>query len=409
MDRRKFLATAALIGAGAALGIRSGANRGRFGKSSGGEVASILSEDVPGEVLLAEIAARKGLLYGAAANRASLESDPAFASLFARQCAILVPEYEMKWSRLSARPGVYDFGSADWLAAFARRHRMKLRGHTLVWHSALPAWFQEVVTKGNAERVLIDHVTRVGKHFSGQIHSWDVVNEAVQVEDGRNDGLRNSPWLELIGPAYIEIAFHAAAEADPHARLAINEFGLDYASRYGRTKRRAVLRLLERLIGNGVPVHALGIQAHLRPGRNRFDPGELQKFLTDVAGLGLEIFITEMDVRDHFLPGPVSQRDEAVAEAYGEYLSAVLEVPAVTAVLTWGISDRYTWLRSREGREDGLPLRPLLFDDELQPKPAWHAVARAIQAATPRGGTGAGRRQGATRLDREPQQPRLEV
>lgn len=340
------------------------------------------AEDLP----LVERAARKGVLYGAATNHRALQGDPAFAARFLQECGVLVPEYELKWSKLRPDPETYHFGPADWLVEYAVAHGLEFRGHTLVWHSALPAWFHEVVTKDNAERILVEHIRTVVKRYAGAVHSWDVVNEAVLPGDSIPGGLRRSPWLDLLGREYIEIAFWTAAEADPNARLVYNEFELDYATRAEEAKRRAVLELLERLVSSGVPIHALGMQAHLRANRYRFDPEVLQAFLRDVANLGLEIYITEMDVRDHRLPTSIRERDAGVARTYWEYLSAVLEVPQVKAVLTWGLSDRYTWLRGNGHavRSDGTPVRPLPLDDQLERKEAWGAIARAFDTADPR-------------------------
>lgn len=336
---------------------------------------------VVGNASLRDRAAAKGLIYGAAFPHVALSSDRAFAAAFAQECAILVPESILKWKALRPEPNRFDFAAGDLMAKFARNHGLLFRGHTLVWHEALPQWFQESVNSQNVRRILLEHIKTVVGHYAGKIHSWDVVNEAVLPKDGRPDGLRNTPWLQLLGPDYIEIAFRAAAEADPQALLVYNDHWLDYDTNEGNTRRTAVLKLLERLKAKGTPIHALGIQAHLLRDKPYFNPAKLRSFLRDVASLDLKILITEMDVTDKKLPVDVTLRDHLVAAAYEDYLSVVLEEPAVIAVLTWGLSDRYTWLSQDEPRSDKAPVRPLPLDAQFRRKLAWNAIARAFDQA----------------------------
>ncbi len=326
-------------------------------------------------------AAAKGLIYGAATQQYMLSSDTAFATSFAQECGILVPEDELKWRNLCPSPNSFDFTLSDWLANFASTHNMLFRGHTLVWHARLPKWFKTTVNSQNAEQILVNHITTVAGHYAGKIHSWDVVNEAVFPNDGRSDSLRNTPWLKFLGPDYIDIAFRVAAEADPQALLVYNDYSMEYDTPKDEAKRTAVLKLLERLKSKGTPVQALGIQAHLWGGETRFNARKLKAFLENVADLGLKIMITELDVTDKKLPKYVEVRDELVAEIYKEYLSVVLDEPAVIAVLSWGLSDRYTWLSEKQPRKDGASIRPLPLDAEMKRKLAWNAIARAFDSA----------------------------
>ena len=330
---------------------------------------------------LRDQAAAKGLIYGAASHYRFLSSNPKFAACFAQECAMLVPEAELKWKALRPNPDSFDFTKSDWLAKFARAHGMLFRGHTLVWHIMMPKWFADTVNKQNAEQVLLKHIATVVQHYAGNIHSWDVVNEAIDPTDEQPGCLRKTPWLQLLGPNYIDIAFRAAAEADPQALLVYNEFGLDYDTRKDENKRNAVLRLLERLKSQRTPVHALGIQAHLKGDETRFNPRKLKAFLHDVAALGFKILITELDVVDKKLPLDADIRDRIVAGVYEDYLSVVLDEPAVIAVLTWGLSDRYTWRSKRHPRQDGAPVRPLPVDAQMQRKLAWNAIVRAFDRA----------------------------
>lgn len=327
----------------------------------------------------------KGLLYGGASDRKHLSSNPRFAQSFAKECSILVSEDDLKWAPLRPTPNTFDFSQGDWLLQFAQTHGMQFRGHVLVWHQRMPTWFKEVVNRQNAEKILLDHIAKVAGHYAGKLHSWDVVNEAIRPGDGRADGLRtNTPWLELLGPNYIDLAFRAAAAADPKALLVYNDTHLEYDTPDDDARRKFVLKLLEDLKSRGTPVQALGIQGHLRGDETRFNPNKLSKFLSDVASMNLKILVTEMDVEDYKLPKDIQVRDRKVAGAYYDFLSVVLDSPAVEAVVTWGLSDRYTWLADYRPRSDKAPVRPLPLDEQMKRKAAWNAIARALDEAPER-------------------------
>lgn len=330
-------------------------------------------------------AAAKGIIYGAAVRHDHLLQDAQYANCIAKECGMLVPEWALKWSApnkpLRPSPDSFDFSAADGMVKFANTHGMLFRGHTLVWHEAMPKWLREQGNNQNAARFLEQHIKTVVGRYAGKIHSWDVVNEAIQPADGRTDGLRLSPWLNWLGPDYISQAFRLAAAADPKAMLVYNDYGLDYNTSKDEAKRTAVLKLLERLKSQGTPIHALGIQAHLWGTENRFSPQKLREFLRNVASLGLKIMITEMDVADKELPQDVTVRDRIVASAYEDYLTAVLEERAVIAVLTWGLSDRYSWLSEFQPRKDGTSVRPLPFDAQMNRKLGWNAITRAFDKA----------------------------
>jgi endo-1,4-beta-xylanase len=260
---------------------------------------------------------------------------------------------------------------------------MKYRGHTLLWESALPPWFHDTVNTGNAKAMMLDHISVVVGHYAGKMHSWDVVNEAIQPNDGRPDGLKNTPWLQMIGPDYIEMAYRAAHQADPNAMLVYNENWLEPEDRGAEKKRQLTLSLLSNLKKKDVPIHGLGIQSHLFAETVVGGP-MLARFLDEVADLGLVILITEMDIRDQHLTGSVEARDKAVAQKYYDYLSFMLQRKSVKAVLTWGLSDRYTWIAEHNPRPDGSPVRPLPYDADLKPTPAWNAIAAAFDHAVER-------------------------
>jgi endo-1,4-beta-xylanase len=334
-----------------------------------------------------------GLLYGAAVVPQLLDvdglaagstSDP-YTQLVAAQANIVVAENAMKWGPLRPTPASFNFTQADRLMRFASLAGQKVRGHNLCWHEQLPMWFKSTATKDNAKQLLVDHIHAVAGRYRGQIHSWDVVNEAVEPKDGHPDGLRKTPWLELLGPDYIEIAFRTAAAADPSAKLTYNDYDIELDTPEQAAKRGQVLGLLERLKARNVPIHAVGIQSHLRADGPQAGAG-LGSFIRDVKKMGFEVYVTEMDVNTRGVDGGPEVQDSAVARVYRDYLGLVLPEPNVAAVLTWGITDGHTWLNSKAPwaqRKDGAAQRPLPFDDDLHPTPAFDALREAMDRSRP--------------------------
>jgi endo-1,4-beta-xylanase len=339
--------------------------------------------NVVGTTPLKERAARKGLIYGADCGTLDLQSAPELQTVLVQECAMLVTGF-LKWDMLRPTADNFNFTRGDWYVKFAEQHRLLLRGHTLVWHDALPRWFKETVNQQNAQQFLQQHIEKVVGHYTGKMHSWDVVNEAINVEDGLSNGFRKSPWLDLLGADYIDNAFRLAAQVDPKALLVYNDYGLEYDTPEDEAKRNAVLKLLERLKSKGTPVHAFGMQSHLLGDETRFNPEKLRTFFRNVASLGLKILITEMDVIDKKLSSDITVRDRIIAGVYEDYLSAALDEKAVIAVISWGLSDRYTWLSTFQPRTDKASVRPLPFDDQMQRKLAWNAIARAFDNAPKR-------------------------
>jgi endo-1,4-beta-xylanase len=220
--------------------------------------------------------------------------------------------------------------------------------------------------------------------YAGKVHSWDVVNEAIWPPDKRPDGLRDTPWLRNLGAGYIELAFRAAQQADPHALLTWNENWLEEETALGDAKRAFFVQHLKDLLSRGVPIQAIGLQSHLIGDHNNIAGPHFRQFLGQIQDMGLKILVTEMDVREGNLPNDINTRDQSIANIYYEYLSAVLANPAVIAVLTWGISDKYTWTAQSNPRADKAPVRPLPYDQNMTPKPAWGAIARAFDNAPSR-------------------------
>jgi endo-1,4-beta-xylanase len=330
---------------------------------------------------LRQHAADARLLFGFAVNPEMLRSNEPYRRLVEEQCSVIVAENAMKWASLAPTPHDYNFDQADELITFTERTRIKMRGHTLCWHEQLPGWFASVATPRNARNLLANHIRTVAGRYAGRMHSWDVVNEAIHLEDGRPDGLRNSPWLRLVGTDYLELAFRTAREADPMALLSYNEYGIEAEDRSSTEKRSAVLMLLRRLKQRNVPIDAVGIQSHLTARSTAGYGAGLQHFIQACREMDLQVFLSEMDVNDRELPGPIEERDRGVADTYGKYLATALAERNVTTVLTWGVGNAQTWLNSgSHARRDGKPQRPLLLDERLQPTLSFLAVREAFDS-----------------------------
>lgn len=328
---------------------------------------------------LGNLAARRGVQFGTAIEPQSVEKDFDFAGLVRAQCAILTPENALKWNQLRPSRDQFDFAQSDRVAAIAAANRVPMHGHCLAWHEANPDWLPQALRGGDAQAILEDHIATVVGRYVGQATSWDVVNEAVERNDRRSDGLRKSLWLQALGPDYLDIAFHAAHAANPQAKLALSDYGLEYDDESWMVEKRGtMLVLLRSLLARGVPVHVLGIQGHLLGDRPPAFGQGLVDFVSAVADLGLEIYVTELDVSDQKISGSIRQRDQIVAETYLRFLETVLSHTAVKSVVTWGLSDRYTSKTWFAPRADGDPVRPLPFDRDLIAKPAALAMSRAF-------------------------------
>jgi endo-1,4-beta-xylanase len=342
-------------------------------------------------VPLWQTAWQHGIVFGTSAATWQLE-DPDYARLVEHEAALLFTEDDLLWWRLRPTPiSELDFQFADQFMAFAEQNRQLVLGAHLVWDEGFgEEWTEDDLwgmDEETARRLLFDTIEQVVGRYRGRVAGWIVVNEAIDAHEA--DGLRRDfPWYETIGPSYAAESFQIAHDADPDATLLLNEFGFETDDEFDSAadKRAKALLVLDQLLDADAPVHALGVQAHLEAAgfTEKFDAAGYQHFLSEVADRGLKILITELDVLDDGLPADGVERDAAIADAYRHYLDAALAEPAVAAVITFGLSDRYTWLQEDYPREDGEPRRPLPFDDELQPKPAHDALQNALEDATDR-------------------------
>jgi endo-1,4-beta-xylanase len=327
---------------------------------------------------LRTIAQAKDIVFGTAAATYELK-DKDFVPLLLTEAAQLVPEYEMKRDVLEPEPGRYDFAALDGLFAFAAHNQLSMRGHTLVWYYANPAWLAPALAAKRDERLLTSHIQTVLRRY--RMQSVDVVNEALVPpgESGRADGLRASPWLDAFGPGYIDLAFHAARAADPKVKLVYNEWGFEQGAAENDRFRSLTLRFLDGLLKRGVPLDALGMQGHLSAFGNHVDQRKLAAFLTEIRDRGLSLLVTELDVDDTGGPSDIAARDRAVADEARRFLDVVLDCPATRAVLTWSLSDRYVdppddWKLKLMGWR----LRKTPYDAQMRKKPLRDAIALAF-------------------------------
>jgi endo-1,4-beta-xylanase len=341
------------------------------------------SNTLAGEPSLAQLAASKRLLYGCAVSSGRLANDATFAALVGEEAGILVPDGELKRNAVQPREGVWNFRGADALASFASNHSQKFRGHTLVWHARVPLWLDQQLQDNPRASLLTDMITRSCQHFRGRMHSWDVINEVVEPPQGHPDGLRiQSPWYRTFGDDYIAMAFHAARNADPNALLFYNEFSIEMREAWQEPRRIAVLKLLEKLKKQNVPIDAFGVQGHLKPFKEHFDEEIYARFLHEIESFGLKIMITELDVADRDGPADVAKRDADVASITRRFLDVSIANPAMLGILTWGLSDRYSWLSEEPKYKwpDGQLSRGLPYDADFKPKRMREAMAAAFSA-----------------------------
>jgi endo-1,4-beta-xylanase len=331
-------------------------------------------------------AALRGITYGGAVQYDPLQQDPSYKAAVLREMQLLVPENELKWDALRPTPTTFDFHKADVLLGFAQKNGKKLRGHCLAWHNQLPSWFSTTVNASNARQFLIDHITTVVGRYAGKMHSWDVANEQIETWETNVDGLRPTPWFNMLGYEYMDLAFRTTHQADPNAVLVYNEYSLELNDDFNEARRQRVIRLLQDFRIRGTPIHALGLQSHISP-EAPFDASIFLRFLDQVAAMGYAIYISEMDVIDKTFPADFTTRDKLVADIYKAYWTAALSHPAVKVAVTWGITDRYSWLNYFDGskRPDGLPSRGLVLDQNYQKKPAYNALLTALGSAPLKG------------------------
>jgi endo-1,4-beta-xylanase len=318
---------------------------------------------------------------GVAVSPQALKTDE--AGLILTHFNSITPENAMKMGPIHPKENEYNWRDADSIVAFAERNKLKVRGHTLVWHSQTPAWLfkdsnGDTVSKAVLLQRLKDHITTVVGRYRGKIYAWDVVNEAIS--DKQNEYLRPSPFLTIIGEEYIAKAFQWAHEADPGAQLFYNDY-----NEISPVKREKMHRLVKGLKDAGIPIHGVGLQGHWAV--NEPSQEQLESTLSRFADLGLKMQITELDISvypkehdarerrpDDTNTAFTAEKEQQQRDVYKMSFALFRKYKnAISGVTFWNISDRHSWL-------DNFPVRerkdyPLLFDKDLKPKKAfWDVV-----------------------------------
>ncbi len=356
---------------------------------------------------LRQVAAPWGIPVGAAAGDGEFSPDwitvTAYANLLSNQYDMLEPANAMKWwVTQPASPTSFDFTSADTLVAFAQKYGMLVRGHNLCWHSDNPQWlvgltgtggYASTASQAQMSTLLQNHINTEVTHYAGQVFAWDVVNEAFN--DPTSSGvvtLRDSIWYNQPGigasasagngaatdTGYIEQAFRWARAADPNALLFYNDYSIEGPG----AKFDAVLAMVTDFVNRGVPINGVGFEMHLElNGYPTFypSPAGLAQNMQALAALGIQVHITEMDVRLQLSDGIVTLGQlTQQAQIYQDVLTVCLQQPNCTAFQVWGVSYNDSWIPgSFPGYGDALP-----FDSSYNPTSAFTALINAFQNTT---------------------------
>jgi len=313
---------------------------------------------VPNEAALKSATTK---IYVGGGLEVQLLSDSQYKTVAADNFNCVTPGNEMKWESIERTKGSPTYTSGDQLVSFAQQNSMKVRGHTLLWHQQIPSWLNSL-SKTDLEAAMKKHITEVVTHYKGKLYAWDVVNEVFN-EDGT---LRDSIWHKNFNGSYIGTAFKLAHQIDSNVKLYINDYNVE-----GKNKKSdGLYNLVKDLKSQSVPVHGVGLQAHFIVGQVPHDLAEnMQRF----AALGLDVAITELDIRLQ-MPS-TAQTLEQQAKDYATVFKACTSVSKCVGVTIWGITDKHSWIPDVfSGYGDALP-----WDTNYKPKPAVAAIEAALK------------------------------
>lgn len=315
---------------------------------------------------LRDYAQKRNFLIGTCVDMRAFYKDAAYTAILAREFNALVAENAFKQKAVWTGPHTYNFKDTDALVDFAQKHKMKIRGHCLVWHHEVPQWLKEGHYSGKEVNDLLkDYITAFVSRYKGKVDQWDVVNEAI---DDKTFGLRlDSFWFQKLGPEYLSLAFQWAHKADPKAKLYYNEYSAEDMGK----KSETVYGLLADLMKNKIPVSGVGWQCHILEQGWRTSE-DMTKNAKRLGKLGLEIMVTELDVSIK-LPTTKEKLLEQ-AQCYRDMMDFCLKTPQVKGLLMWGFTDAHSWIPSfQPGKGDAL-----IFDKDYQPKPAYQAMLEEL-------------------------------
>jgi len=291
----------------------------------------------------------------------------------AKEHNFVTPENEMKWDTVEASRGNFNYAPGNAIVNFANQNGMKVKGHTLVWHSQLPSWVSSLSTASDVRTVMLNHINSVMGNYKGKIYAWDVVNEAWDTPSKKGDGtatLRTSVFMNKLGKGFIDEAFTAARAADPNALLIYN----DYSTEGMNDKSNAVYEMVKSMKERGIPIDGVGIQTHIGTPNDTPTAAEIKQNIDRIAALGLQIMISEMDVN-----GCDGYTADSMAKLYHDIVAACVSQPKCTAITFWGISDANSWLNSfSEAGCNGKSPSPLLWDNSYKKKATYTSVVQAL-------------------------------
>jgi len=318
----------------------------------------------------------RGIRFGAAIDIEDLR-DPAMRELFRRHCSSLTPRNALKWVGTEKQPGHVQFNDADKIAAFAKEIGAGLYGHTLIWYR-VPGWVAAITDPAELRDTMNRHIDQTVGHFAGQVYAWDVVNEVMEYDSAQ---WRSSVFYRLLGKDHVREAFERAHRADPKATLVINETHLEKAGANYDARRAMMLDMLRELRAANVPVHAIGLQAHFRPGFDRLDAPALSAFLRETKRLGLGTYITEMDGSCKFAHRLRDPDPDVYGRTFADLVRTVSASGTLRGVTTWGLREKFSKAEAAQGH--GCRARALLYDENMVPLPALDALAGALRQAGP--------------------------
>jgi endo-1,4-beta-xylanase len=323
---------------------------------------------------LAQAASRPGLLFGSPLFPGDFQLDN-YLKLFETQVSIVTNTVYMSVTQ-PARES-WNLSGFDNVRGFVKARKLKMRGHPLIWHEALPDWVQTISSPDEARQLIRDRIVKLVGRYKGEFQSWDVVNEAIRPGATTSDHLTPCIWSKHLGVEYLDYSFQVAHQTDRHALMTYNDYGTETDSDASQAKRECVFDLLNGMLKRKVPVHAVGLQSHLKGGET---VKTLPDWIKRLKSLKLHVFITELDVVDKSFPSDKDERDKLVAKTYSDFLGNALSTREVEIALTWGLADPYSWLQTVPWakRTDGLPERPLPFGDKMEPTAVFYAMQSAF-------------------------------
>jgi endo-1,4-beta-xylanase len=321
------------------------------------------------------VSAQSGMRFGAAAMKEDFVADARYREALVKHCDVIVPMNDLKWEALRPTREQFAFEDADRILDFARANGKAVRGHTLCWYNGLPKWAQGIASRQEAERELVGHIERVVGRYQGRIPSWDVVNEAIAHDPEKQGIHRETIWQRHLGAEHIEIAFRAAAAADPRAELVYNDYDLETTDPREERRRQETIAIVRRLQDKRIPIDAVGLQAHLYAEKT-IDMDGIARFVRTLKGMNVRVIVTELDVIDWKLPPDGATRDRLAAQHVERFLSAVSSEGPIDTLITWGITDRYSWVHETFKRRDWAKGRPLPLDADYKLKPMMDVIER---------------------------------